>query len=562
MGIIYKLKPEVKEFILEQKKTKQSLSCRNMGILVKERFEIKLSKSSINAIFKTAGLSMPVGRRLRKRRQRIIFPQMPALEFKAESPTEKAAPEPLKEAPLVETVAEFSLDRHSEAEGRRISTLIRSFASLRMTENGISQQSLVQPETSIKLRASGLIFLQAAECLIGARQHIFSALKKHLSFKEDALEDLLYLSIEGPSEEKSLYLNELQQVKEIGADLLVLLQMRLLPMRGLKVSLADGTSFYLDGQLRTVWPTSNTPLSFSTTICNIESYINKYFRKNLPFNLFMAPDNEVLPLEFLNFLLSFEVNEKRIQQISLLGDNLEEIKVIPIMPAPRRFFIFGLWPWQYVQSRKVKKIGEFKPYEFKELNQLIYLADLELELSQTLAKQQLTLRGVALKTNPAEKVRLVILSNFFQQGVSSDELAGIYLRHWPNLGEAFEDSRRKIEFFNYSSGSRPFISSECIELLPKKESKFFDLLDFYLRYLNLFARESFFPAEYQKIEFPTMKSRFYCLPASIRQEKSSTFLKFVPLQDPVAAAALQYACRRVNEQEVTLPDGSQLYLRL
>ena len=39
------------------------------------------------------------------------------------------------------TVAKYVIYRHSESEGRRISTLNRFFASLRMTKNGISQQS-------------------------------------------------------------------------------------------------------------------------------------------------------------------------------------------------------------------------------------------------------------------------------------------------------------------------------------------------------------------------------------------------------------------------------------
>lgn len=59
----YKLTPEIKEFILEKKKTEPMLSCRGFTPLIEEKFKIKLSKSLINNILKEASLSNPVGRK-------------------------------------------------------------------------------------------------------------------------------------------------------------------------------------------------------------------------------------------------------------------------------------------------------------------------------------------------------------------------------------------------------------------------------------------------------------------------------------------------------------------
>ena len=69
MGVIYKLKKEIIDFIIEQKKSTSILSCRSLAMLVEGKFRIKVSKSSINSIIKENGLSMPVGRRLRKRKR-------------------------------------------------------------------------------------------------------------------------------------------------------------------------------------------------------------------------------------------------------------------------------------------------------------------------------------------------------------------------------------------------------------------------------------------------------------------------------------------------------------
>ena len=55
MGIVHKLKPEVLNFILENKQKDPALSCRNLTQLILDKLQIKVSKSSINAIFKEIG---------------------------------------------------------------------------------------------------------------------------------------------------------------------------------------------------------------------------------------------------------------------------------------------------------------------------------------------------------------------------------------------------------------------------------------------------------------------------------------------------------------------------
>jgi len=69
----YKLKPEIKQFIIEQKRTNPGLSCRSLIPLIREHFQINLSKSLINNVIKQNNLSGPVGRRRIK--EPIIFKQ-------------------------------------------------------------------------------------------------------------------------------------------------------------------------------------------------------------------------------------------------------------------------------------------------------------------------------------------------------------------------------------------------------------------------------------------------------------------------------------------------------
>jgi len=66
MGVTYKLKQEIIDFILEQKKQNPALGCRPLAALAFNKFQVEVSKSSINALIKKAGLSMPVGRRIKR----------------------------------------------------------------------------------------------------------------------------------------------------------------------------------------------------------------------------------------------------------------------------------------------------------------------------------------------------------------------------------------------------------------------------------------------------------------------------------------------------------------
>ncbi|NLE65280.1 MAG: helix-turn-helix domain-containing protein [Elusimicrobia bacterium] len=62
MGVVYKLRQEVIDFIIDRKQKDPAISCRKMVGVVQERFQVEVSKSSVNAVMKQAALSNPVGR--------------------------------------------------------------------------------------------------------------------------------------------------------------------------------------------------------------------------------------------------------------------------------------------------------------------------------------------------------------------------------------------------------------------------------------------------------------------------------------------------------------------
>lgn len=525
MGVIYKVNTEIKNFILEQKKNQPVLSCRGLAALAQEKFQIKVSKSSINSIIKEAGLSMPVGRRRKKKRRLLEVPPKIQEEIKLLTQAISKTEEPVTEEPV-----EVKLEEPKETE------------------------------------CSGAILLKAVDCLIGGSYYINGEIKKGVAKQEEdslaKIESLLWSLVDEKSSRENIlsYLTELQSVMATKLDTSQILSTIMQEVRGIKATLLDGGTFYLDGQLHTVWSTPQIPYDFNATIYNIKSYINKYFYKDMPFLLGMAPGYDTPTPEFFNFILSFEAKEKTISKLTLYGNKLEELEEIPFSRSKRRFFIFGLWPWQFVDYRKVKKLGEFGPFYFAALKKNFYIADIELELSQPNTNQLVTLKGFAIKTSLTEKTRLIILSSLTQQEVMPESWLTTYLNHWPNLEETFKDFSRKLELFTYTASSQVAISIKSLNLNKEAPSDIKTLLDNYLEALDLYARWYFFPFEYENQDFSTMKERFYNLKGVLKKEKDYILVTFLLPANYPYLAHLQYALRRMNEREIIFGDSKRLWL--
>ena len=77
MGTVYKIRQEVKDFIISTRKEHHSFSCRILAELVADKFHITISKSYVNTILKKAKLNGPLGRKIAARRnvRRFIIPK-------------------------------------------------------------------------------------------------------------------------------------------------------------------------------------------------------------------------------------------------------------------------------------------------------------------------------------------------------------------------------------------------------------------------------------------------------------------------------------------------------
>jgi len=590
MGIVHKLIPQIKDFILEQKKADPKISCRNLSGLIDEKFQIKVSKSSINAIFKESGLSMPVGRSSEgKRKLRIEAPALllsapasePAIEEPAapipepviEKPVEPA-PAPIIEKP-VEQISEPIIEKPAEPAAEPIIEKPLPPAPEPIIQRTIKEFAKVELTEAV---SSGIILLKAADYLINGNYDAAEIIKKRLNRSDDTfpaqteaftfseLPNCLPADIEPltgikvSAQDLEDYAREVNSVKTLPLDIARVIANSLEEVRCLRVNLSDGNTLYLDAQLHSIWSTPHIPYDFSSTASDLKRSVNDYFFEGKTISIFMAPGYDTPSRDLFNFIAGMEGVNKKITRLTACGNRFEDIENIAIDLPQKYYYIFGAWPWQFVGSRKVNKIGEFKPYRSQALKNDVFCAQLDIDFINPETKTGVNLKGCALKMSPGEKTRLIILSNLSGEKAAPAALCEAYLSRWPNLEEAFQDYSRKIELFTYTAEARAFFNPKYFgleELSALKDAG--TIARNYLSTLDSFLKWHLLPQGYEKQDFAVTRLRFYDLKVNLKKEGSCVAVKFQIPQNYAYLSDLQYLCRRLNERFIRLSDGLRLW---
>ncbi|MFA6349793.1 MAG: hypothetical protein WCY12_02550, partial [Candidatus Omnitrophota bacterium] len=263
--------------------------------------------------------------------------------------------------------------------------------------------------------------------------------------------------------------------------------------------------------------------------------------------------------ELFRFMSNLEGSGQALDKIVLFNDKLEELETIKLENNQKNYFVLGLWPWQFSDCRKVKTTGEFKYYYFEWLKEDLYVAETEIEITQPDINQSVTLRGYALKRSPEEKIRLVVLSDIPAEKITAKELVDLYLGHWSNLEEGFQDFTRKIERQAKSQPNDWQALSKLINFdISSQDIQ--SLLNGYLQLLDAYTRRYFLPNDYEASDFLTVKNQIYSLKAKMRYHKSNLLIDFLLADDYSHKKGLRYACCRVNERRVALVDESRLWM--
>lgn len=504
MGVIHKLKPEIRNFIIKQKETNPQFSCRKLSAMIYEKFQIKVSKSHVNAVIKQKGLSSSVGRKPKPKRGIVESDGLGTYMLKAADTLIGGT----------KSIAELA-DKYLSEKGDILS-LVETLVYLPLFEEE------VKPE-------SGL----------------WKLVGKQFKSKEIVLS----------------YREQLQTVTILRDAILQVLNYLLDEVLFLRIVFSDNSSFSLDGQLCTLWSSPNIPYDFSVTPYKIKGYLTNFAKENQAFVLFNAPGYDLFPANWLDFLFKCSSADKKIIEIGLMGTDAKEKERVTFSTPKSCDIIFGLWPWQYANYRQLESATLSKPFHFSAKKQDFYVADAIVKLSQHFINQSVTIRGIILRKSQDAKPELFILTTLPKEKASAEDIATQYLNRWPNLQDGFKDYSRKIELFTYNVSSHQTFPKKKI-LSPAATAGLKESLQAYLEALDTYVRWYFLPPEYRQLDLSTTKARFYGLRAQIRKKASLYTVSFIVPKDYPYLKDLTYATDRMNEREIIFTDARRVWFEV
>lgn len=179
----------------------------------------------------------------------------------------------------------------------------------------------------------------------------------------------------------------------------------------LKFLLEDKTSFFLDASCHSLWSTQHIPGDFSQPALKVKEYIlGSVLSQGQPLVLQTSAGFHSPTPAFLNFLTCFLSKDlsKAIKSIELYTKVGELYETVGPPAIVKRYFIFGLWPWQY-KNRE----GCFS-----------------------------YLRQAILKMNGREI--LTLITNIEERLLDNPKILNNYLKRWPNPEANYQYFLNKI----------------------------------------------------------------------------------------------------------------------
>ncbi|MDP2940610.1 MAG: hypothetical protein Q8O13_11175 [Candidatus Omnitrophota bacterium] len=596
MGVVYKLTDKVKDFIISQKKANPNLSCRGLANIVKKRFQITLSKSSINDIIKQAGLSSSVGMRpklpgrLLKQEPREV-PKISAAE-KKELLTFSQERTPVLEQPKpLEKVAEFKPEEKKQVEIRK------NKWDVSLIKGSAEEPQLIEIKGDEIIDNLGFFFFKAVEWRIADKPILAMILKPFLSAAiaqdlEIKAQILVYLFAFGSADLEAMtaysgkglwlinqlnnpqalsalpaFVESLKAIKGLTLGFLSGVNHAFTEVNFFKIILADNTVIYLDGKLHSLWQEADIPAVMSSTLYESKSYIKNIFQDNVQsVILFTAPGYLNFSKSFYEFVYACEDNpQKRMLRISLHNHQKDEISAPVKIPGQKRFFSMGFWPWQEEGARFIHEdIRLVNSFFCEALDKTIYFSEIKVNLPQYQSFQGLKIRAALLRDWGLSWPRLGVLTNQpFERPM--EEIITEYLTRWPNLDEGYQDFLKKSEKSLYTQPQKALglaaLQSDEYALSSGKLD-LWQNLNYLVSHLNNFCSRHFFPKEYEKADFSTLKQRFYSLPGKLDKRNNNLSVTFILPSDYAFQKELMYAIRRVNESNIKDPQNHRLWLKL
>ena len=570
MGVVYKIKPHILEFIVQSKKSDPALSCRRFVELVHKEFQVKLSKSSVNSILYGHGLSSPIGRRGPTKRVARKKYEIPLEKKEAIFFSKPAASSALPATPKIDT----GINVQSEISPPQSAPIRLDIKKIPASPLGIPCDAL------------GSFFLKAAQWDLTGGSVLGPIFQKYISGADvnilhKAAETFLYApifgfsdldNIDGQNAKNFWMVNEIASPlnsRDLGAlldqipswqDVAMNLSIQFSPLTTelsyYKLFLEDKTELFVDTQMTSVW--SVAPTSLTTPMNKAINTVTHQIIGNVQSAVFCTMPKE--SAHFSDLLSAFNNSPgKRIREIGLYDPNHVEMSRYPAINDKKRIFIGGLGPW-FPAFQELLNLGT--KVDWQEITVMPLFPNLYYkELSYIIKYQNVTTMSFSCRVffvqNQTQTIETVIITNATADELTAAQAIQAYFRRWPNLKAGF--NLCSFQDGNFVKTQGGLDSVEIFMGIETKET----VREAILKLFNNYVQRRFFPALLPILDLNQMISAVYRLPGILYfgQDYIKIHLQ-LPSDHSFPQDVLKSAILRLHENQILDPLGRQIFINL
>lgn len=501
MGYIYKLKPTVVRFIINQKQKFPDMSCRKLAAVVSKKFNIQLSKSSVTSILNKEKLSSPVGRRTKQRinLQGEIehggFSILQAIDYQLD---------------ISRIAAEVLVSQHPSVSKELLSDI----------ENVIQGLIIFKSIFDLTIESTRCYNNNEIWTLVGRRptratyNRIFNMMQSSQLFAEDLVREL---------------------------------KTQLIPISGFRFQLRDNSNFFVDAQLQSIWKMPLKRGIFTTTYYRAMSYINKFISGENILPIFNVQGTNIYSSEVLDFISALNAQNisKRIKQVELLDSDSNVIETRSISDSEKRFFLLGFWPWQLEAISEFERRPAKKRLSWRDCGVEYYYQIEEISLSQHLVAQELKYITIILKSSSVGAVRMGILTNI-PQDIIHNYLSLRELYHWIAPEDRYKEFIKKTK---ESAAEHPAFLPDSIDSLKEidKENYLDNIFEMLNQIIFYQFQNRFLPESCSSWSPLKLKDVFLRQKAIIERSREFIIHNILISNELCKEADLKYICQRLNE---------------
>jgi len=324
---------------------------------------------------------------------------------------------------------------------------------------------------------------------------------------------------------------------------------------GFRFILADGASFFIDGQGICLW--KNVQKGFPVSLGKAILLLSKVFSGNQSLLLnSVSPKISVKNQEYIQIMELIgafcNVQSKRIHRLELIDEEGDILGSFDHVPQIQRRMVAGLWPWEGLFQRffDAKNILEEGKISFDIAGRDLSFKDVEIKCDLDGKKKDI--RGILLFDPFMPVPFLILLTNVQKESMSAVDIVEMYVQRWPNMEKSVnfsilsDHSAWKNDLL---TNKKPFFDVFLKES-PFGRDPVWLAVDQFLFLLDRFCRRQFFPEIYEDSDFSMMRNRFYSLSGQVCEEEHRYWVYLTPPSEYPHMKDLEFAVERLNESGI------------